>query len=142
MSRQQYLVWTQVSRQQYLVSCTNTYLCPTLVEKQSMFFMSLLSSMALVSLTPNRVSISALQSQLPPLRASSCGCSSSRNPRPVLHQDLSSMVTRRATSCASTSKTLTVCLLGIVLGESSVFQHRAEERAVGGTDNINFKNTW
>ena len=44
--------------------------------KQSIFFICPLLSMALVSLTPNRVSISALQSHLPPLRASSCCCSS------------------------------------------------------------------
>ena len=101
------------------------------VTKQSRFCICPLLSMALVSLTPNRVSISALQSHLLPLRASSCGCSSSRNPRLVLHQDLSSLVTRRATSCASSSNILTVCLLGIVLGESSVFQHRMWKRRRG-----------
>ena len=37
------------------------------VAKQSIFFICPLLSMALVSLTPNRVSISALQSHLPPL---------------------------------------------------------------------------
>ena len=60
-------LWTQVSRQQYLVSCTNKYLCPTLEAKQSMFLICPLLSMAPMSLTPNRVSISALQSHLPPL---------------------------------------------------------------------------
>ena len=102
------------------------------VAKQSIFFICPLLSMAHVTLTPKRVSISALQSHLPPLRASSCGCSSSRNPRPVLPQDLSSMVTRRATSCASFHpKILAVCLLGIVFGESSVFQHRVRKRCRG-----------
>ena len=53
----------------------------------------------------------------------------SRNPRPELHQDISSLVTRRATSCGFSPKILTVCLLGIVLGESSVFQHRVWKSA-------------
>ena len=102
-----------------------------------MFIMLPLSSRAIVSLTPNRVSISALQSHLLPLRASSYGCSSSRNPGLVLHQDISSLVTRRATSCASSSKCLTVCLLGIVFGRKAAYSSIVFGRgAVGCAENI------
>ena len=38
---------------------------------------------------------------------------------------------RQATSCASSSNMLTVCLLGIVFGESSVFQHRVRKKRRG-----------
>ena len=38
---------------------------------------------------------------------------------------------RQATNCASSSKILAVCLLGIVFGESSVFKHRVWKRRRG-----------
>ena len=119
-----------------------TYFSPCCAwQKQSIFFTCpLLSSMAPMSLTPNRVSISALQSHVPPLRASSSGCSSLRNPRPELHQDLSSLVTRRATSCASSSKKLNVCLLGIVFGgKQRIPASCLEEAPWDALTNIKFK---
>ena len=55
----------------------------------------------------------------------------SRNSRPGQCRRLSSLVTRRATSCASSSNILNVCLLLIFLGESSVFQHRVWKKRRG-----------
>ena len=57
---------------------------------------------------------------------------SPRNPRPVLRHKISHRWSpRQATSCASSSNILTVCVLGIVLGESSVFQHRVRKKRRG-----------
>ena len=80
-----------VSSTMFGLLCKHISLSMLCVAKQSIFLICPLLSMALVSLTPNRVSISALQSHLPPLRASSCCCSSApTNPTRFLSVEKSS----------------------------------------------------
>ena len=118
------------------------------VTKQSMFFMLPLSSMALVDTEPRLhlrpaeplvTAMSILLWVALLLQRTQRDSCLSRNPRQVLHQDL---VTRRATSCASSSNVLTVCLLGIVLGEKQRVPASCLEEAPWDALTTSILNTW
>ena len=136
-------LWTQVSRQQYWVTCTNKYLCPCCAW-QSKACSSCCRCQAWRACESDTEPRLHLRLAEPRVTAMSIllWLLSSRNPRPVLHQDLSSMVTRRATSCASSSNILTVCVLGIVFGENSVFHHRVRKSAPWEALTTSILNTW
>ena len=106
-------------------------ICPTLcVAKQSIFFMSTVVKHGACESDTERASPS------PPCRAT---CLRFEHPLVVaLRQEILARncikishrwSPRQATSCASSSNILTVCLLGIVFGESSAFQHRVRKSA-------------